>query len=295
MLPDAAERDDLMNYVDFFGHKVSKLIVGDNPFNGHSYITDFVPGKEMMDYHTEDKIQEAMFKMEELGINTMLPLADPYIIRILQHYRYNGGKMNFIFQPYGAMEIHTSIRQMMSVDPIGTYVHADYHFETGHCENILERLEFYRKEMGIKIGLSTHRPEVIEKSEQEGWDFDYYFACMYNMRRNRSGELSGFLTGKSKAGIVVVPGDREIMLNVLKDVQKPIIAFKIFGGGQMLTAIPQEEKRANIKDAYNTIFTTLKPNDFAVMGIFQKYSDQLTENVEIYNEWYNEQNKGVVL
>ena len=47
--------------------------------------------------NTEEKILEAMFKMEELGINTMLPLADPFVIRVLSHYRNNGGKMNFIF------------------------------------------------------------------------------------------------------------------------------------------------------------------------------------------------------
>ena len=39
-----------MNKVNFFGHEVTKLIVGDNPFNGHSYITDRVPGAEMKSY-----------------------------------------------------------------------------------------------------------------------------------------------------------------------------------------------------------------------------------------------------
>lgn len=284
-----------MNYVDFYGHKVSKLIVGDNPFNGHSYIPDFVSSKEMTDYHTEEKILEAMFRMEELGINTMLPLADPYIIRILQHYRNEGGKMNFIFQPYAATLIEPSIIQMLSVDPIGVYVHADLAFERGQCEKILERLELFRekmtKEYGVKVGLSTHRPEVIVKSEEEGWDFDFYFACMYNLRRNHEGEESGFLTGKAKSGIVIRPEDRAEMLSVLKGIEKPIIAFKIFAGGQMVTAVEPEVKKARIKDAYNTIFTTLKPNDFAAMGIFQKHSAQLTENVELYNEWYNEVNK----
>ena len=51
-----------MNYVDFYGHKISKLIVGDNPFTGHSYIPDFVPGSEMVEYCTdlykEKKIQK---------------------------------------------------------------------------------------------------------------------------------------------------------------------------------------------------------------------------------------------
>lgn len=284
-----------MNYVDFCGHKVSKLIVGDNPFTGHSYIPDFVPGSEMVDFCTEDRIHEAMAKMEELGINTMLPLADPFIIKTLRHYRNNGGKMNFIFQPYAPMNIDTSIWQMMQLNPIGVYVHADRAFETDHCELILERLELFRekmtKEFGVKVGLSTHRPEVIEKCEKEGWDFDFYFACMYNLRRHSPGAESGFLTGVAKKAPIIRPEDRAEMLDVLKKVKKPVIAFKIFAGGQLVTAVSPEEKRARIKDAYNTIFSSLKPNDIATMGVFQKYMDQLTENVDIYNEWYNEVNK----
>jgi len=284
-----------MNYVDFFGHKVSKLIVGDNPFNGHSYIPDYVNGKEMTDYSTEEKILEAMFRMEELGINTMLPLADPYIIRILQHYRSNGGKMNFIFQPYAPMNLDASIMQMLSVNPIGVYVHADLPLELDKPEQVLGKLNKFRekmtKEYGVKVGLSTHKPWVVQLAEKEGWDFDFYFACMYNFRRNRDGEKSGFLTGKSKRGIDVRFEDRGEMLDVLKNIKKPVIAFKIFAGGQLITAIDQEEKRRRIKDAYNTIFTALKPDDFATIGIFQKYSDQLGENVELYNEWYNETNK----
>jgi len=284
-----------MNYVDFFGHKVSKLIVGDNPFNGHSYIPDYVNGKEMTDYSTEEKILEAMFRMEELGINTMLPLADPYIIRILQHYRSNGGKMNFIFQPYAPMNLDASIMQMLSVNPIGVYVHADLPLELDKPEQVLGKLNKFRekmtKEYGVKVGLSTHKPWVVQLAEKEGWDFDFYFACMYNFRRNRDGEKSGFLTGKSKSGIDVRFEDRGEMLDVLKNIKKPVIAFKIFAGGQLITAIDQEEKRRRIKDAYNTIFTALKPDDFATIGIFQKYSDQLGENVELYNEWYNETNK----
>ena len=88
-----------MNTVDFFGHKVSKLIVGDNPINGHSYIEDKITGKEMKEFYTSERIKEALFEIEEQGYNTMLPLADPYIIRILQEYQREGGKMQFIFQP----------------------------------------------------------------------------------------------------------------------------------------------------------------------------------------------------
>ena len=291
-----------MNYVDFFGHKVSKLIVGDNPFTGHSYIPDFVSGDEMFKYHTEDKILEAMHKMEELGINTMLPLASPQIIEILKHYRSNGGKMNFIFQTYAPCmvsydEADASMKQMEEVGHIGVYIsgtYTDVRFETGRKDEITGMLKHFKnhyKDSGIKVGIGTHLPELVNLSETEEWNPDFYMACMYNLRRGREGQESGFLTGKAKTDICIRPTDRAEMLKVLKDVKKPIIAFKIFAGGQMVTAVSEEEKRARIKDAYNTIFTSLKPDDFAVMGIFQKYSDQLGENVEIYNEWYNEQNK----
>ncbi len=276
-----------MKYVDFFGNKVSKLILGDNPFNGHSYITDYISDDEMLDFHTEDRILEAMHHAESLGINTMLPLADPYIIRILKHYRSNGGKMNFIFQLYSPMNIDVSMRQMMSVDPLGAYISGsfvDVRYETGRNNEIFSMLDKLHG-MGVKIGIGTHHPEVVELSEKENWNTDFYLACMYNLRRQRIGEESGFLTGKSKSGVTIYPSDREIALKALSNVKKPIIAFKIFGGGQMLVEKNEDERRKVIYDAYNTVFASLKPDDCAAIGVFQKYFDQLYENVSVFDNW----------
>ncbi len=286
-----------MQYVDFFGNKVSKLICGDNPFNGHSYITEYIPGADMRNYHTEDKILEAMHKMEEMGINTMLPLADPYIIRILQHYRSNGGKMNFIFQTFApymtTYELaQASIRQMMSVEPIGIYLsgtYTDVRFETNRNHEIIGMLQCL-KQADTKIGFGSHRPELIELCDKENWGAEFYMACMYNLRRNHEGEESGFLTGKSKQGRVIDPADRPVMLETLKKIDKPIIAFKIFAGGQMLVETEEKERRSLIKDTYETIFTSLKPNDFAAMGVFQRDHDQIEENVSVFNEWAAEKN-----
>lgn len=276
-----------MQYVDFFGHSVSKLILGDNPFNGHSYITDYISGEEMSDYHTEDRIFEILDYAKNLGINTMLPLADPYIIRVLQHYRNNGGKMNFIFQLYAPMMLEVTMRQIMTVDPIGVYISGsltDSRYETGRNEETLERLAKLRT-LGIKVGLGTHHPEVIALSEHERWDTDFYLACMYNFRRNREGQESGFITGKSKTGVVALPRDRAIMLDALKDVKKPIVAFKFFAGGQALVEKNEEERREIIYDSYDTVFSSLKENDFGAIGIFQKYHDQLKEDVSVFNSW----------
>ena len=47
-----------MNKVNFFGKEVTKLIVGDNPFNGYAYISEKISGKEMQDFYTAEKIKE---------------------------------------------------------------------------------------------------------------------------------------------------------------------------------------------------------------------------------------------
>ena len=279
-----------MNTVNFFGHQVSKLIVGDNPFNGHSYITDKIPGSEMKEFYTAEKILEALFEIEANGYNTMLPLADPFIIRLLQEYQRAGGKMQFIFQPYMPMNQDVSMRQIMSLNTIGIYhqgTTTDYLYETGRKDEIVEMIKKYHT-MGIPVGLGTHRPDVIKLSESEGWPVDFYMACMQNGRRNREGEPSGFLTGKTKENLSFYACDRPIMLECLKKIDKPVIAFKIFAGGQMFYGKNEEEKRAAIKGAYEEVFTALKPDDFAAIGVFQRDGNQIKEDADLYKEWYKE-------
>ena len=279
-----------MKYVDFFGHKVSKLICGDNPFNGHSYITHITPGKEMVDFYTTENVLKTLFEIQDLGINTMLPLADPYIIRVLKEFERAGGKLQYIFQPYMPMRQEVSVRQMLSLqNTIGIYhqgTTTDLNFETGKNETTLAQIAQFRElAPGLPIGLGTHRPDVIELSEKEGWDVDFYLACMQNARKGREGEASGFLTGKTKVNIKFYPEDRPVMLDTLKKVDKPIVTFKIFAGGQMLCDLDSVKKREAIKGVYEEIFPQLKPNDFAAMGVFQRDEDQLKENVELFNEW----------
>ena len=280
----------IMKYVDFFGHKVSKLIIGDNPMTGHSYIEDVISGQEMLDYYTTKNLLDALFHIEECGYNTMLPLANPYMIRVLTEYRKAGGKMNFIFQPYMPINEEVCIRDMMSLEPLGVYhqgTTTDRLWETGHPEEILERIERYHK-MGIPIGLGTHRPEVIEYCERESWNVDFYLACMQNARRGREGEESGFITGKTKSALTFYPSDRPIMLETLKKVEKPIIAFKIFAGGQMFLGKSEEEKKKLIKGAYDEVFSALKPNDMAAIGVFQRDFDQIKEDRDLLDEWERE-------
>lgn len=280
-----------MKQVDFFGHRISKLIIGDNPFTGHSYIEDQITGQEMLDYYSAENIKKALKRIEELGYTGMLPLADPYIVRILQEHQHaNGSKLQFIWQPYMPMDQDVSMRSLQKLNTIGIYhqgTSTDYNYETGNIEAIQTNIKKFR-DLGVPVGLGTHIPEVIQRAEEEDWGVDFYMACMQNARRNRFGEPSGFITGKSKAHLVFYPEDRPVMLETLKKVQKPIIAFKIFAGGQIFIGKTDEERRKLIKGVYEEVFSALKPNDLATIGVFQRDFDQLQENAEVFEEWCKE-------
>lgn len=282
-----------MNKVNFFGKEVTKLIVGDNPFNGYSYISEKISGKEMQDFYTAEKIKETLRNIEKTGYNTMLPLADPYIVRILQEYQNEGGNLQYIWQTYMPMDQQVSMREMETLNTIGLYHQGstvDYLYETGQTDKIRENLKTWH-ELGVPVGLGTHYPEVIELSEEENWEVDFYLACLHNKRRGHEGEQSGFVSGKTTTTTWFHPDDRKIMLNTLKNVDKPVIAFKIFSGGQIFYGKEtKEEIKETVKAVYEEIFTAMKPNDFAAFGVFQRDTDQVKFNYDAYEEWYQEKN-----
>ncbi len=275
-----------MRKANFLGHDVTRLIVGDNPFTGHSYIEHKITGTEMKEYYDSKRLYETLFQIEEAGYNCMIPVAHPFTLQIIREYRRDGGKMNFIFQPYVPMNQEVSMREMMECEPIGIYhqgTMTDFLNESGRVDEIKAQIKEYRF-MGIPVGLGTHVPETIIKAENEQWGADFYMACLQNARKGREGETSGFLSGKPKVHVKFFPEDRPIMLDLISKLEKPCIAFKIFAGGQALTEEDPEKLKENIRGIYREVFSKLKPNDIAAIGVFNKYKDQIKEDADLFEE-----------
>lgn len=276
--------------VDFFGTQVTRLILGDNPFNGHSYVADKADGTDMLDFYTEDKVIETLFHAGELGMNTWLPLADPFIIRCIRHYKNMGGKMNMIFQTCPWYGYEQNMNQLMECGPTAFYHQGsttDYLWETGQVGELKRIIALYHTK-GLPVGIGTHYPEVIRQSEEEDWGVDFYMACLHNARRNRAGEQSGFITGKSKQGLIFATEDRPVMLETIRRTAKPVLAFKIFAGGQMFTSKSGEEIQALIHNTYREVYNGIKPGDLAIVGVFQRDKDELGEDMRIAKEVFAE-------
>lgn len=265
---------------DFFGAKLTRLIVGDNPFSGHSYIEDIVSGSEMLDYYTADNVLKALFEAEKAGYNAYLPLADPFILRVIRQYKNEGGKMHLIFQPYPPISLDINIRQMMDCAPLAIYhqgTTTDNLTEAGRFDILRDNIKFLR-DTGLPVGLGTHVPETVMRAEDEDWGIDFYMASLYNARKNNRSE-SSFITGKPKS-LVFYPNDRFLMYETVKQVQKPFLVYKIFAGGQVFYGKAQEEIPEVAENFIKETFENIKPNDFAVVGVYQKDKNMLAENAE---------------
>ena len=281
-----------MKTVNFFGTQVSRLILGDNPVNGHSYIESIAPGSEMMDYYTADNMLKLLRHAQELGVNTYLALANDFCLRVWRQFVNEGGNMNLMFQSYPAIELATNIMMMMNYAPKAIYHQGgtlDYMVECGDIQKVKDRIKMI-KDTGLPAGLGTHVPEVVIRAEEENWGADFYMTCLYNARKQQRGQQSGFITGKKKT-LVFYPDDKYEMFKVIKAVPKPCLVFKLLAGGQVFYGHAPEEYEAIAEREFREAYANIKPCDIGVIGVYQKNGDQLGQNVRLINKILDEQEK----
>lgn len=270
--------------IEFLGVKASRLALGDNPFNGHSYIPETHSGSEMMDYYSEENTVRTMLRANELGINTYIGLGDPHVLRVLRQLALRGGKMHTIFQFYPPIPLEVNIPMMLGARPLGIYhqgTMTDLMVEEGQVDKIRDNIRRI-KDAGVYAGLGSHVPETIMRAEEEDWGAQFYMTCLYNTRKSQRGQQSSFITGKPKH-TVFYPGDPYEMFKVIQAVHKPCIAFKLFAGGQRFSGIAHEQIPDEVEAVFTETYRNIKPIDIACIGVLQKYKDQLRENVEIAN------------
>lgn len=268
--------------VNFCGIEITRLTIGNNPFSGHSYIPKKYTRDEMLDYYTAERICETLFEAEKCGINTYQALACPFIYRVIRQYRNNGGKMNIIFQTHSAIDLNYSLRQLLPLEPVAIYLQGavtDGLIESGEIDVLKDKIRLLR-ETGLPIGLSTHRPEHLLMSEREGWDVDFYMACLYNARRPVREDEKGYVSNDC-GHIVFYPEDRFITYKAINSTKKPCIAYKILAGGQIFNG---GDKRTVLRECFREVYENIKPGDIATIGVFQRDENQLRENTDILRE-----------
>lgn len=258
-------------------YQVSRLIVGGNPFSGFSHQSREMD-EEFMDYYTAANIKAALFECERQGLTAMLLRADRHIMRVLREYRAEGGRLQWIAQT--ASELKDQAAHIRQVAPlaIAMYHHGsltDTCWQEGRMEEVRELLAVMR-DCGVVVGLGTHLPEVIEYTEEHGWDVDFYMASFYALTRRHHQNL--VVAGGSPSNEVYDDADRERMAEVLRATPKTCLAFKILAAGRKATT-PQE-----LRSAFEYAFANIKPIDAVVVGVYQKHVNQVAMDAAVVRE-----------
>jgi len=261
--------------VPFGPHRISRLIVGGNPVSANSHVSPQMDS-EMRDYFTAANIKKLLAECEQAGINTWQSRGDRHILRLLNEYRLEGGRIQWIAQTaseYG--DLKRNLSEISALKPIGIYHHGsqtDKYWNANRIEQANEALKAIRQ-TGARVGLGTHIPEVVDHAETKGWDLDFYMTCVYNLGRTR--EEAERLAGKPVPGELFWDADREKMLARVKSTSRTCLIFKIYGATRQCAA------PAARKAAVDLAFAYAKPGDAVVVGMFPKYSDQVRENCRL--------------
>jgi hypothetical protein len=248
---------------------ISRLIVGCNPFYGYAHFNN-VLGTVMREYYTPERVCEVLHQCNRFGINTYNYVQLGRAPQDLQRFIAEGGKMHLIVQGMGDPN---TVYQMFK--PLAIYHHGeqtDRAWQDGKMTAVKEWCKKTR-DLGVMVGVGSHKPEVLAKVEEEGWDVDFYAGCVYN--RTRTDDewrkvLNGELPEMSRE--IYLQSDPPRMYRFMKQTRKPCFAFKIMAAGRIAAR--------GADQAFRTAFESIKPIDGVFIGMFPRMQDEVRENAE---------------
>jgi len=209
---------------------VSRLIVGGNPISGNAHSRDLPYVSSLIRrYFTDEKCIETLHLCEECGINTAQFRTDSHIVRILDKYWKQGGKMQWIAQikprKPDINDIMNDVRMAFDNGAIGGYLQgqvADKLVQEGRIDLVHKALEDI-KANGSIAGIGAHSLDVVIACEKAGMEPDFYMKTLHR------GDYWSATKQPSNDNIWSVTPEKTI--EFMKQVNRPWIAFKVLAAG----------------------------------------------------------------
>jgi len=234
--------------------EVSRLILGSNPFFGFYHGNPQASDKEMREYYTDQRIMHVLDEAAQQGITAVWSPPYDNWTRLWNNYQQRGGKLKiWIGQPdYGDMKenITKCAKGGAKAVCIQGAICGDTIREGKH-KLVREWLEFVRS-FGLPAGLASHYPDALLKAEELGLPAEWYHLTIGVPDTYRK-------------------SDREMSLETITKLDKPVVAFKILGAGRFMP-----------KDAFPYVLGKLRRKDGMCVGVFPaKDPDQLAKNATL--------------
>jgi hypothetical protein len=256
----------------FFGVDISRLVLGANPICGFAHYNNNF-GAAMKDWYTPDRVCKVMHECNRFGINAFNYVHLDPAPKDWARFQAEGGKMHLIMQVIAQDDTVALAKTLkpLAMQRQGEVV--DVAFREGKMDTVKDWCKKVR-DLGVLVGVGTHKPEVIAYVEEKGWDVDFYAGCVYNRTRTVD-EWKKVLNGEimEMPHDIYLQSDPPRMYKVMRQTKKPCFAFKVLAAGRI--------SDEGVEQAFRTAYESIKPIDAVYVGMFPLAKDEVRENAEI--------------
>jgi len=273
--PDAAP---LLPTIQLGDHRITRLVAGWNPIAGYSYMGPHTD-RHMKEYFTPERIVEFLQRCERAGINAHQFSRPESTGPILRTLREQGSQMKFFGLHSGDQ---ASIKQAIELTSPFALVHhggaTDRMFRDGKSQEVHDFVKCVR-DAGVLAGVSAHNPDCIKRVADEGWPVDFFMCCFYYLTRTPEELENGPPIVTEQIGYAFFSEDPSRMTEVMRRVDQPCLGFKILAAGRKC------KKKQTVKEAFQFAFEHIKPIDGVIVGMYPRFSDEMTENAQHAREF----------
>lgn len=251
-------------------YTVTRLITGGNPIGGFSHAVPNL-SRHMVEYFTPERTVEYLEKCVRAGINTWQFDYFPKCAEALRIVRERGSELQFVClhcDSRGPLDV--AIEKMRPIAVVHHGGVTDSLFRQGKAGQVRDFVKQVH-DRGLLAGVSSHSPDNIRRIADEGWEVDLFMTCFYYVTRTREEQRSAF--GDSIVDEPFLEDDPIRMTAVIRQVEKPCLAFKILAAGRRCNS------QAEVERAFQFAFANIKPTDAVIVGMFPKYEDEISLNV----------------
>ena len=274
--PFSKDNDDLLPNINLGRHRVSRLIIGDNPFYGYSHFNKLF-SEHMTEWSTPEHVCQTLRQCETVGINTWQITYKERAVSDLQKHREGGGKIQFLVLGNHALEEDSSlIPKMAKLGAIGIVHHGvmtSRRWRAGEQSKIIDFIKAVRNS-GVMTGVSVHDPAILDSIESQNWDVDFFMTALYNRARAPE-ELERILGKEVPLGEAFLPGDPEKMCKVIRQSRKVCLAYKVLAAGRLIDSHETKET------AFRFALENIKPTDGIIVGMYPRFTDQVKESADM--------------
>lgn len=258
--------------VTIAGVTIPRMIVGCNPIGGWSHLSRYMT-MAMTEYFTLERTISFLRECEVRGLDVWLAYWDDKPRKALQALWAQGSRI----RPYflGTLEGDGKLsKDILEYRPIWHVHHGnvtDTLFRAGKQEQVHDFVKKVHDVLGIPAGISAHNPDCIKYAEDKGWEADFYQCCLYYVTRPHE-EIRARL-GAAPLGEPFLDRDRDVMLDVIRQVKKPCLAFKILGAQRLC------ETDYSVEEAFAHALRRIKKTDAIIVGMWPRFKDEIGENI----------------